>query len=197
MRSGEIFCHQMTLDRTEGDEFILQNSQLYYGTSTVETPVIRVKMSNPFWLEEDSFFYHYRLNGRPIANFDGKYHEIVCDRNMIPEKWYLYPEGYSLKLVPKEIASHSWNGERHLWTRALPQRLSNGVYKYWKFFKSVLFTSDISYSMGLYFWANKNFSFNFNPLLFKFFLEYQYFVKNSVSLGCTRDAFPNNGKRFF
>ena len=197
MRSGEVFFHQMTIDRVENDEFVLQNSQFFFGTSAVKTPVIRVKMSGPYWLEEGDFLQHYQWNRRPVADFAGKFHEIVCNRSMIPEKWYLHPEGYSLKLVPKEIFNHSWNGERLLWKRALPKSLSNGVFKYWKFFKSVVFTSDISYAMGLSFWQSKSFSRGMNPIMFYYLMEFQYFMKNSVSRGCRKNAFPNKGKRFF
>ncbi|CAG5078252.1 Oidioi.mRNA.OKI2018_I69.PAR.g8942.t1.cds [Oikopleura dioica] len=78
-RNGKPHYHQMTMDRIEKNEYVLQNNQLSY-----DLPVIRIPMRNAYF-DEKSF-----KNGRVQYDLF---------------KWYIFPQAYTITLIPKNSQS--------------------------------------------------------------------------------------------
>ena len=112
--SGEIIFHQMTLDRIENDEYVLQNTDLvnhspgklsiFQKQIQYFSKVIRIFLKHPYYA---SFEYISHLHNETQSNVyedaDMKL-KFVNEKfgNMEKETWYLLPEAYTLHLIPDE-----------------------------------------------------------------------------------------------
>ncbi|CAG5078966.1 Oidioi.mRNA.OKI2018_I69.PAR.g9136.t1.cds [Oikopleura dioica] len=72
-----VFYHQMTMDRVENNEYVLQNNQFL-----IDSPVIRISKFKPFFDPSD------------LVSGEIQY-----------EEWYLLEEAYTLTLIPKVTSS--------------------------------------------------------------------------------------------
>jgi len=95
---GEVFFHQMVLDRIENDNFIIQNTQFLANTGAV----LRIPVSNPFYVTHEMACRQYHLTGRYVYSTMSEFMELVNERigNKEVKKWYLLPQAYSLTFVP-------------------------------------------------------------------------------------------------
>ncbi|CBY11880.1 unnamed protein product [Oikopleura dioica] len=91
----EVFFHQMTLDRIENGEYVLQNTQF----SVDHPPVIKIKQTRPYY---DSSSFVTNLFNQTGDNFydDGVLKMKLVNETLFMNKncWYLLPQAYSLKL---------------------------------------------------------------------------------------------------
>ena len=113
---GLIKFHQMTLDRIEKCDYVLQNTMM-----SIDAPVLRIKLDNPYYVTPEST---RNLVGPPLAKrfriptpdriyqklsmkqeslimlHDNESMDMVNENfgDMKKEKWYLLPEAYSLSL---------------------------------------------------------------------------------------------------
>ncbi|CBY13853.1 unnamed protein product [Oikopleura dioica] len=95
----KVFFHQMTLDRIENDEYVLQNSEI-----SVPAQVIKIKKTHPYYAPIHDFNYYYNSQtGLSIYNDGSIKMQLVNElaTNMSCETWYLLPQAYSLKLIKK------------------------------------------------------------------------------------------------
>ncbi|CBY42953.1 unnamed protein product, partial [Oikopleura dioica] len=94
----EVFFHQMTLDRIENGEYILQNTQF----SVNHPPVIKIKQTRPYY---DSSSFVTNLFNQTGDNFfdDGVLKMKLVNETLFMKKncWFLLPQAYSLTLKKK------------------------------------------------------------------------------------------------
>ncbi|CAG5102079.1 Oidioi.mRNA.OKI2018_I69.chr1.g134.t1.cds [Oikopleura dioica] len=95
--SGEILFHQMTLDRIENDEYMLQNNDF-----KEHSPVLRIPLKNPYYAAYEYFCDIYFKTQCNLYEDDEIKLQIVNDEygNMDENTWYLLPEAYTLELIP-------------------------------------------------------------------------------------------------
>ncbi|CBY34125.1 unnamed protein product [Oikopleura dioica] len=97
--NGEILFHQMTLDRIENNEYVLQNNQF----SVDHPPVIRIKQRLPYYAIPpfiDHLIYQTGNNIEVVGNIQNV---LISERhNMNANEWYLLPHAYSITLVPEK-----------------------------------------------------------------------------------------------
>ena len=91
----KMIFHQMTLDRIEKDEYVLQNTKL-----SMDASVLRIKTTNSYYVTEDVIRNFSGLGKQPSYNVGGIFMDLVNETfgNMDIQKWYLLPEAYSLSL---------------------------------------------------------------------------------------------------
>ncbi|CBY40201.1 unnamed protein product [Oikopleura dioica] len=91
----KVFFHQMTLDRIENGEYVLQNTQF----SVNHPPVIKIKQTRPYY---DSSSFVANLFNQTGDNFydDGVLKMELVNETLFMKKncWYLLPQAYSLTL---------------------------------------------------------------------------------------------------
>ncbi|CBY11882.1 unnamed protein product [Oikopleura dioica] len=91
----EVFFHQMTLDRIENGEYVLQNTQF----SVNHPPVIKIKQTRPYY---DSSSFVTNLFNQTGDNFydDGVLKMKLVNETLFMNKncWYHLPQAYSLTL---------------------------------------------------------------------------------------------------
>ncbi|CBY22417.1 unnamed protein product [Oikopleura dioica] len=98
LQSGEVLFHQMTLDRIENHEYVLQNNQF----SDDHPPVIRIKQRLPHYAVPHFIAHLIYQTGNNIEVVGNIQNVLVSERhNMNSNEWYLLPHAYSITLVPE------------------------------------------------------------------------------------------------
>ncbi|CBY14731.1 unnamed protein product [Oikopleura dioica] len=96
--SGEVLFHQMTLDRIENNEYVLQNNQF----SVDHPPVIRIKQRLPYYAVPHFIAHLIYQTGNNIEVVGNIQNVLISERhNMNENEWYLLPHAYSITLVPE------------------------------------------------------------------------------------------------
>ncbi|CBY14411.1 unnamed protein product [Oikopleura dioica] len=92
----KVFFHQMTLDRIENGEYVLQNNQFSDKSSTV----IRIKQRYPHY-EAEPFVSNLENQTGDNIFIDGNIKiELINEQYYMPRnRWFLLPYAYSLKLT--------------------------------------------------------------------------------------------------
>jgi hypothetical protein len=97
--TGEVFFHQMILDRVESDEYILQNT---LHSSEIESsqnlPLLRIDRQKRYYGNFDMINNSSGIVNGPNGEFWLMTNEL--HHTMNEEEWYLLPEAYSITLTP-------------------------------------------------------------------------------------------------
>ncbi|CBY15893.1 unnamed protein product, partial [Oikopleura dioica] len=92
----KVFFHQMTLDRIENGEYVLQNNQFSDKSSTV----IRIKQRYPHYAAEPFVSNLENQTGDNIFTDGNIKIELINEQYyMTRNRWFLLPYAYSLKLT--------------------------------------------------------------------------------------------------
>ncbi|CBY15881.1 unnamed protein product [Oikopleura dioica] len=96
--NDEVFFHQMTLDRIENNEYVLQNNHF----SVNHPPVIRIKQRFPHYAIPQFIDHLIYQTGNNIEFVGNIQNVLISERhNMNENEWYLLPHAYSITLVPE------------------------------------------------------------------------------------------------
>ncbi|CBY33385.1 unnamed protein product [Oikopleura dioica] len=98
LQNGEVLFHQMTLDRIENNEYVLQNNHF----SVDHPPVIRIKQRLPHYAVPQFIAHLIYQTGNNIEVVGNIQNVLISERhNMNENEWYLLPHAYSITLVPE------------------------------------------------------------------------------------------------
>jgi len=98
LSNGEVLFHQMTLDRIENNEYVLQNNHF----SVDHPPVIRIKQRLPYYAVPHFIAHLIYQTGDNIEVVGNIQNVLISERhNMNSNEWYLLPHAYSITLVPE------------------------------------------------------------------------------------------------
>ncbi|CBY20715.1 unnamed protein product [Oikopleura dioica] len=93
---GLIKFHQMTLDRIEECNYVLQNTML-----SIDAPILRIKMDNPYYVTPERIYQKLSLKQESLIMLHDNVSMDMVNENfgeMKKEKCYLLPKAYSLSL---------------------------------------------------------------------------------------------------
>merc|ERR1719215_917006 len=98
--TGELFFHQMILDRVESGEYVVQNT-LHSSVldSSQNLPLLRIDRQKRYYGIFDKFNNSSGVINRPNGEFLLLTNEDSDSMN--EEEWYLLPEAYSITLTPE------------------------------------------------------------------------------------------------
>lgn len=93
---GLIKFHQMTLDRIEECNYVLQNTML-----SIDAPFLRIKMDNPYYVTPERIYQKLSLKQESLIMLHDNVSMDMVNENfgeMKKEKCYLLPKAYSVSL---------------------------------------------------------------------------------------------------
>ena len=92
---GRVFFHQMILDRIENRQYILQNTLISHSGTQ-----LRIPLQRQYYASYDFIVNYSSVYSGPKGEFLTLVNESIPQTKMVPERWYLLPQAYSIILTP-------------------------------------------------------------------------------------------------